>query len=261
MRRTIKNRKELTYYINKNGVETNLVESNSFGKFYETIAFDKENECFYKIKWGNVISEGKSYLWYDEKLTRVILSKSGDWITKAENEKRKEKMSMYKYKTSLNEIPLFNVKPYVKSNDIVPMWKEELEITASNLIEGKKVMIISSKGYTSIKNEIVKTISGKSFHRFNEMNATDEDLLNVQEAIRVVSEGDLVFSQMKDDLSALREIRKVKPDFLLIGSLQLNNSESELNNNNQVIEFHKKLSDLALELNFNAIVVNKISQK
>lgn len=282
----IENRKELIEIINNSGVDTSIQKATPDSKIFHTIIHKKENDCFYRVIWGEILDEeGVSHLWYSSKpLERVFLNESPwkeGWLT------RKEIREIDLERSKEGEVDMSDFLLHNVENNMIDLSSMYTPGTI-NLIGAK-----AGKGKTfySIKKAIEALKDKESVLYFS----TDSDEYEVKsKMIQLLYETRLLSElfngeekTLSDKLEFIKEfiaesnlevyydnlidlnyiIKKMKEkkqskeglDFVVIDNLILSSKSSPLNNVAEFKKIQNVLEDVSDELSCRVLVTAQLN--
>lgn len=283
----INSRGQLIELINKDSLETFPVETDGDKKVLNTIIFNKKNNEFYRIVWGEVKDENNVYyLWYNEEVEKVVLDKSsGTWFTKDEKKKSIEDNNENTIESSIKQFALYNVKDkLVFINGMYADSKEldTVEVIAGRTASGKSehvlrevvkaiekdqsVLLFSTENNAKeVVGRLIRIIAPEAYRKLERgLDMTPEDTKQIEDAQDFLSKSKLVIDNnyLVDDNYILDKMEEVSNsenglDLAIIDFLQLSPGNV---NHKSIIGIHEKVDIYRQKLGCKVIITTQLAR-
>ena len=283
----IENRKELIEIINNSGVDTSIQKATPDSKIFHTIIHKKENDCFYRVIWGEILDEeGASHLWYSSKpLERVFLNESPwqeGWLTRKEIKEIDLERSK-EGEIDMSDFLLHNVENNMIDLSSMYKFPDNINLIGAQAGKGKTFYSIrkaiealkdkESVLYFStdsdeyeVKSKMIQLLYETRLlsELFNGEEKTLSDKLEFIKEFIAESNLEVYYDNLIDLNYIIKKMKEKKQskeglDFVVIDSLILSSKSSPLNNVKEFKKIQRVLEDVSDELSCRVLITTQLN--
>lgn len=279
----IKNRGELVELLNESK-ETIPVELSTNKKTFHSIYFNKKNNEYYRIIWGEVEENNVVYLWYNPKMECVKFNKrTASWMTSTERKSYKKEMEEKEKDLIFNSLKngktLFlldggidNLEDFQFIGGKTGAGKSEYAYkeAVKFIKKGEKVLIFSLESEEEeVRRRVIRSFAHEAYNRLEKCEnsgcePSSEDVFIIQKAAEEVDKHLVIYhsydlTKEKIVSKIIEEHNKRKVSFVVVDPLHMIKGVKE--SFNQIEEIHEYIDGYRQDLDIKVLITVQVNNK
>lgn len=279
----IKNRGELVEFLNESK-ETIPVELSTNKKTFHSIYFNKKNNEYYRIIWGEVEENNVVYLWYKSKMECVKFNKrTSSWMTSAERKSYKKEMEEKEKDLIFNSLKngktLFlldggidNLEDFQFIGGKIGAGKSEYAYkeAVKFIKKGENVLIFSLESEEEeVRRRVIRSFAPEAYSRLEKCEnsgcePSSEDVSIIQKAAEQVDKYLVIYhsydlTKEKIVSKIIEEHNKRKVSFVVVDPLHMIKGVKE--SFNHIEEIHEYIDGYRQALDIKVLITVQVNNK